>query len=206
MGAYSDRPRPRGSGVRGSPPAPGRRAYGVCKVTLRSPTFSGGGGSPHEPFGDLPRRAPGERPPPAQRLRWGVGVRVDGEPRGAGSTVADPGWFLRNGFCLKCKAIHSTKRRNGASHLVPYLSKNDIRPRRRDGRRVTRCSLFNDTWAFGEQLCCAPPRFLPVICFTVTCEGTSTLATPFYQEVLKASFAFMSVRRKVSFAFISTVK
>ncbi|XP_026370571.1 coiled-coil domain-containing protein 62 isoform X5 [Ursus arctos] len=30
----------------------------------------------------------------------------------------------------------------------------------------------------------------------VTCEGRSTLVAPFYHEVLKASFAFMSVRRK----------
>ena len=38
--------RARGSGVRGSPPAaPGRRADGVSKVTLRTPTVSGGGGN-----------------------------------------------------------------------------------------------------------------------------------------------------------------
>lgn len=162
-----------GAGLRGSglAPAPGRRAYGLSQVTLRSPTFSGGGGNTHELFGDLIRPASGERPPRAHRFRRCVQLRVDSEPQGTGSTPAQLGWFLRNGFCLKCETIHSTKR-NGVSHLFPFLRKSDLEPRR------GAVGAHFLTTAGRLESCPRPPRFLSLISL----------------EVLKASFAFMSVR------------
>lgn len=60
-------------GLGARPAAPGRRADGVSKVTLRTATFSGGGGNTYDPVDDLHLRAPGERPPRARRFRRCVG-------------------------------------------------------------------------------------------------------------------------------------
>lgn len=98
--------RARGSGARGSPPAaPGRRADGVSKVTLRTPTVSGGGGNTYEPFGLLPGRAPGERQPlGASGFRRLVPGRAESSPLGRRA------WgLLRNRSCLKCETIPRTQ-------------------------------------------------------------------------------------------------
>lgn len=85
------------SGLGAGPRPPGRRAYGVSKVTLRAPTSSGGGENTYEPSGDPPRRAPGERPP-LLPVRPGASG-----PQTSGTTCiwAELAWFVRNGFCLK---------------------------------------------------------------------------------------------------------
>lgn len=123
----------RGSGARGSPPAaPGRRAYGVSKVTLRTATFSGGGGHAYEPFGDLRRRAPGERPPRAPRFRRRVPGRADGGPRGATCAPAELGGLLRHGFRLHLKPRAGRRGETGRRVRLPTSGEPDVQPGRRD--------------------------------------------------------------------------
>lgn len=107
-----------GAGLRRSglpPAAPVRRAYGVSKVTLRTATFSESGGNTYEHFHDLPRRAPGERPPRPRRFRRRV--------RNLGALRAfwpNLGGFYGTGSCLKFKTIHRSWGEGERSVTSPY--------------------------------------------------------------------------------------
>ena len=107
-----------GAGLRGSglvPAAPGRRADGVSRVTLRTPTLSGGGGNTYEPFGLLPGRAPGERPLlRASRFRRRVPGREESRPRGRRALG-----LFRNRFCLKFNTQDAEGKRSVTSVSLP---------------------------------------------------------------------------------------